>query len=146
MAHIFGSDLATLTRARAFWLRKWGPPEALEVVRGRTVETAGNKDVRLTMIADLQQAAVDQVERKAWRSSGAESTNRPKCWRSTSEPSYSLKRSIARLPGSSSKPTSAISLSQSALWALTTFRVRPSRTVTMTAAFLGRRNKAPSLL
>jgi cell division protein FtsI/penicillin-binding protein 2 len=65
-------------------------PEALEVVKGKTVEFKGNTDVRLTIDRDLQQAAVDQLKGKH----GAVVVLNPQTGEVLalySEPSYSLK-------------------------------------------------------
>jgi peptidoglycan glycosyltransferase len=65
MAHIFGSDRGDPGLERAlFGVQSGALPEALEVVRGKTVEFKGNNDVRLTIDRDLQQAAVDQLKGK----------------------------------------------------------------------------------
>ena len=65
MAHLFGTDLGDPGLERAlFGVQSGALPEALEVVRGKTVEFTGNKDVRLTIDRDLQQAAVDQLKGK----------------------------------------------------------------------------------
>ena len=91
MAHIFGSDLGDPGLERALFGAQSGAlPEALEVVKGKTVETAGNKDVRLTIDRDLQQAAVDQLKGKH----GAVVVLNPQTGEVLalySEPSYSLK-------------------------------------------------------
>ena len=65
MAHLFGSDRGDPGLERAlFGVQSGALPEALEVVKGKTVEFKGNKDVRLTIDRDLQQAAVDQLKGK----------------------------------------------------------------------------------
>jgi ribosomal protein S9 len=91
MAHLFGSDLGDPGLERAlFGVQSGALPEALEVVRGKTVEFTGNKDVRLTIDHDLQQAAVDQLKGKH----GAVVVLNPQTGELLalySEPSYSLK-------------------------------------------------------
>src|SRR6267378_362783 len=91
MAQIFGSDLGDPGLERAlFGVQSGALPEALEVVKGRTVEFTGNKDVRLTIDRDLQQAAVDQLKGKH----GAVVVLNPQNGEVLalySEPSYSLK-------------------------------------------------------
>ena len=92
MAHIFGSDRGDPGLERAlFGVQSGALPEALEVVRGKTVEFQGNKDVRLTIDRDLQQAAVDQLKGKH----GAVVVLNPQTGEVLalySEPSYSLKQ------------------------------------------------------
>ena len=91
MAHIFGTDLGDPGLERAlFGVQSGALPEALEVVRGKSVEFIGNKDVRLTIDRDLQQAAVDQLKGKH----GAVVVLNPQTGEVLalySEPSYSLK-------------------------------------------------------
>jgi len=91
MAQLFGTDLGDPGLERAlFGVQSGALPEALEVVRGKTVEFAGNKDVRLTIDRDLQQAAVDQLKGKH----GAVVVLNPQTGEVLalySEPSYSLK-------------------------------------------------------
>jgi peptidoglycan glycosyltransferase len=91
MAHIFGSDRGDPGLERAlFGVQSGALPEALEVVRGKTVEFKGNNDVRLTIDRDLQQAAVDQLKGKH----GAVVILNPQTGEVLalySEPSYSLK-------------------------------------------------------
>src|SRR3984893_11617506 len=91
MAHIFGSDRGDPGLERAlFGVQSGALPEALEVVRGKTVEFQGNKDVRLTIDRDLQQAAVDQLKGKH----GAVVVLNPQTGEVLalySEPSYSLR-------------------------------------------------------
>ena len=91
MAHLFGTDLGDPGLERAlFGVQSGALPEALEVVRGKTVEFTGNKDVRLTIDHDLQQAAVDQLKGKH----GAVVILNPQTGEVLalySEPSYSLK-------------------------------------------------------
>jgi cell division protein FtsI/penicillin-binding protein 2 len=65
-------------------------PEALDVVRGRTLQFRGNQDVRLTIDRTLQLAAVDQLKGKH----GAVVVLNPQTGELValySEPSYSLK-------------------------------------------------------
>ncbi len=91
MAHIFGSDRGDPGLERALFGTQSGAlPEALEVVRGKSVEFKGNTDVRLTIDRDLQQAAVDQLKGKH----GAIVVLNPQTGEVLalySEPSYSLK-------------------------------------------------------
>lgn len=91
MAHIFGSDRGDPRLERAlFGVQSGALPEALEVVKGKAVEFTGNKDVRLTIDRDLQQAAVDQLKGKH----GAVVVLNPQTGEVLalySEPSYSLK-------------------------------------------------------
>lgn len=91
MAHLFGTDLGDPGLERAlFGVQSGALPEALEVVRGKTVEFTGNKDVRLTIDRDLQQAAVDQLKGKH----GAVVVLNPQTGEVLalySEPSYSIK-------------------------------------------------------
>jgi ribosomal protein S9 len=91
MAHIFGSDRGDPGLERAlFGVQSGALPEALEVVKGKTVEFKGNADVRLTIDRDLQQAAVDQLKGKH----GAVVVLNPQTGEVLalySEPSYSLK-------------------------------------------------------
>jgi len=91
LAHIFGSDRGDPGLERAlFGVQSGALPEALEVVKGKTVEFSGNKDVRLTIDRDLQQTAVDQLKGKH----GAVVVLNPQTGEVLalySEPSYSLK-------------------------------------------------------
>ena len=91
MAHIFGSDKGDPGLERAlFGVQSGALPEALEVVKGKTLEFKGNSDVRLTIDRDLQQAAVDQLKGKH----GAVVILNPQTGEVLalySEPSYSLK-------------------------------------------------------
>lgn len=91
MAHIFGSDRGDPGLERAlFGVQSGAMPEAFEVARGKTIEFSGNKDVRLTIDRDLQQAAVDQLKGKH----GAVVVLNPQTGEVLalySEPSYSLK-------------------------------------------------------
>lgn len=91
MAHIFGSDRGDPGIERAlFGVQSGALPEALDVVRGKSVVFKGNSDVRLTIDRDLQQAAVDQLKGKH----GAVVVLNPQTGEVLalySEPSYSLK-------------------------------------------------------
>jgi len=91
MAHIFGSDRGDPGLERAlFGVQNGALPEALQVVRGESVEQKSNDDVRLTIDRDLQQAAVDQLKGKH----GAVVVLNPQTGELLalySEPSYSLK-------------------------------------------------------
>ncbi len=91
LAHLFGSDRGDPGLERAlFGLQSGALPEALEVVRGRTLEFKGNQDVRLTIDRSLQQTAVDQLRGKH----GAVVVINPQNGEVLalySEPSYSLK-------------------------------------------------------
>jgi peptidoglycan glycosyltransferase len=91
MAHLFGTDLGDPRLERAlFGVQSGALPEALEVVKGKSVEFKGNKDVRLTIDRDLQQAAMDQLKGKH----GAVVVLNPQNGEVLalySEPSYSLK-------------------------------------------------------
>jgi penicillin-binding protein A len=91
MAHIFGSDRGDPGLERAlFGVQSGALPEALDVVRGKSVLFKGNSDVRLTIDRDLQQAAVDQLKGKH----GAVVVLNPQTGEVLalySEPSYSLK-------------------------------------------------------
>jgi penicillin-binding protein 2 len=91
MAHIFGSDRGDPGLERAiFGVQSGALPEALEVVKGKSVEFKGNTDVRLTIDRDLQQAAVDQLKGKR----GAVVVLNPQTGEVLalySEPSYGLK-------------------------------------------------------
>jgi hypothetical protein len=91
MAQIFGSDRGDPGLERAlFGVQSGALPEALEVVKGQTIEFNGNKDVRLTIDRDLQQAAMDQLKGKH----GAVVALNPQTGEVLalySEPSYSLK-------------------------------------------------------
>jgi cell division protein FtsI/penicillin-binding protein 2 len=65
LSHIFGSDRGDPGLERAlFGLQSGALPEALEVVRGKSVEFQGNQDVRLTIDRTLQQTAVDLLKGK----------------------------------------------------------------------------------
>ena len=91
MAHIFGSDRGDPGLERALFGSQSGAlPEALDVVKGETLAHKGNKDVRLTIDSELQQAAVDQLKGKH----GAVVILNPQTGEVLalySEPSYSLK-------------------------------------------------------
>lgn len=91
MAHIFGSDRGDPGLERAlFGVQNGALPEALQVVRGETVDQKANNDVRLTIDRDLQQAAVDQLKGKH----GAVVVLNPQTGEVLalySEPSYGLK-------------------------------------------------------
>jgi penicillin-binding protein A len=65
LSHIFGSDRGDPGLERAlFGVQSGALPEALEVVRGKSVEFKGNQDVRLTIDRTLQQTAVDLLKGK----------------------------------------------------------------------------------
>jgi peptidoglycan glycosyltransferase len=91
MAHIFGSDRGDPGLERAlFGVQSGALPEALAVVKGKSIASKGNTDVRLTIDRDLQQAAVDQLKGKH----GAVVVLNPQTGEVLalySEPSYSLK-------------------------------------------------------
>lgn len=91
MAHIFGSDRGDPGLERAlFGVQSGALPEALQVVKGETLQNKGNTDVVLTIDRDLQQAAVDQLKGKH----GAVVVLNPQTGEVLalySEPSYSLK-------------------------------------------------------
>ncbi|MEP6636028.1 MAG: penicillin-binding transpeptidase domain-containing protein [Acidobacteriota bacterium] len=91
MAHIFGSDRGDPGLERAlFGVQSGALPEALDIVRGTSAQEKGNRDVRLTIDRDLQQAAVDQLKGKH----GAVVVLNPQTGEVLalySEPSYSLK-------------------------------------------------------
>ena len=90
-AHIFGSDRGDPGLERAlFGVQSGAVPEAWDVVMGRTVQSKGNQDIRLTIDRELQQAAVDQLKGKH----GAVVVLNPQTGEVLamySEPSYSLK-------------------------------------------------------
>ena len=90
-AHIFGSDRGDPGLERAlFGVQSGALPEALDVVRGRTIQFKGNQDVRLTIDRYLQQTAVDLMKGKH----GAVVIVNPQNGEVLalySEPSYSLK-------------------------------------------------------
>jgi cell division protein FtsI/penicillin-binding protein 2 len=91
LSHIFGSDRGDPGLERAlFGVQSGAMPEALDVVRGRTMQFRGNQDVRLTIDRTLQLAAVDQLKGKH----GAVVVLNPQTGEVLalySEPSYSLK-------------------------------------------------------
>ncbi len=91
MAHIFGSDRGDPGLERAlFGVQSGALPEALQVVKGETLQNKGNTDVVLTIDRDLQQAAVDQLKGKH----GAVVVLNPQTGELLalySEPSYSLR-------------------------------------------------------
>jgi len=63
LSHLFGSDRGDPGLERAlFGVQSGAMPEALDVVRGRTLQFKGNQDVRLTIDRTLQLAAVDQLK------------------------------------------------------------------------------------
>jgi cell division protein FtsI/penicillin-binding protein 2 len=90
-SHIFGSDRGDPGLERAlFGVQSGSLPEALDVVRGRTLQFQGNQDVRLTIDRSLQLAAVDQLKGKH----GAVVVINPQTGEVLalySEPAYSLK-------------------------------------------------------
>ena len=90
-AHIFGSDRGDPGLERAlFGVQSGALPEALQVVRGESIDLKGNTDVRLTIDRDLQQAVVDQLKGKH----GAVVVLNPQTGEVLalySEPSYSVK-------------------------------------------------------
>jgi cell division protein FtsI/penicillin-binding protein 2 len=91
LAHILGSDRGDPGLERAlFGVQSGALPEALQVVKGETLEFKGNQDVRLTIDRNLQLAAVDQLKGKH----GAVVVLNPQNGEVLalySEPSYSLK-------------------------------------------------------
>lgn len=91
MAHIFGSDRGDPGLERAlFGVQSGALPEAWDVVNGKSFQDKGNRDVRLTIDRELQQAAVDQLKGKH----GAVVVLNPQTGEVLalySEPSYSLK-------------------------------------------------------
>ena len=65
LSHLFGSDRGDPGLERAlFGVQSGALPEALQVVRGQSVEFKGNQDVRLTIDRTLQQTAVDLLKGK----------------------------------------------------------------------------------
>ena len=90
LSHIFGSDRGDPGLERAlFGIQSGAMPEALDVVRGRTAQLKGNRDVRLTIDRTLQLAVVDQLKGKH----GAVVVLNPQTGEVLalySEPSYSL--------------------------------------------------------
>jgi len=91
LAHIFGSDRGDPGLERAlFGVQSGAMPQALDIVRGQTLQFRGNQDVRLTIDRSLQLAAVDQLKGKH----GAVVVINPQTGEVLalySEPSYSLK-------------------------------------------------------
>lgn len=90
-AQIFGSDRGDPGLERAlFGVQSGALPEAIDVVKGRTIQFKGNQDVRLTIDRQLQQTAVDLLKGKH----GAVVVLNPQNGEVLalySEPSYSLK-------------------------------------------------------
>ena len=90
-AQIFGSDRGDPGLERAlFGVQSGAVPEAWDVVMGRTIQSKGNQDVRLTIDRELQQAAADRLKGKH----GAVVILNPQTGEVLalySEPSYSLK-------------------------------------------------------
>lgn len=65
-AHILGSDRGDPGLERAlFGVQSGAVPEALDVVRNQDVKQPANLDVRLTIDAELQKAAVEQLKGRA---------------------------------------------------------------------------------
>ena len=91
LSHLFGSDRGDPGLERAlFGVQSGAMPEALDVVRGKTLQFRGNQDVRLTIDRSLQLAAVEQLKGKH----GAVVVLNPQNGEVLalySEPSYSLK-------------------------------------------------------
>jgi penicillin-binding protein A len=91
MAHLFGSDRGDPGLERAlFGVQSGALPEALDVVKGKTLDFKGNQDVRLTIDRALQQAVIDQLKGKH----GAAVVINPQngeVLAMYSEPSYSLR-------------------------------------------------------
>jgi penicillin-binding protein A len=91
LSHLFGSDRGDPGLERAlFGVQSGAMPEALDVVRGRTLQFRGNQDVRLTIDRSLQLSAVEQLKGKH----GAVVVINPQNGEVLalySEPSYSLK-------------------------------------------------------
>jgi penicillin-binding protein A len=91
MAQIFGTDRGDPGLERAlFGVQSGALPEAIDVVKGRTIQFKGNQDVRLTIDRHLQQASVDLLKGKH----GAVVVLNPQSGEVLalySEPSYSLK-------------------------------------------------------
>jgi cell division protein FtsI/penicillin-binding protein 2 len=89
-SHLFGSDRGDPGLERAlFGVQSGALPEALDVVRGQTLQFKGNQDVRLTVDRNLQLTAVDQLKGKH----GAVVVLNPQTGEVLalySEPSYSL--------------------------------------------------------
>src|SRR6476646_750690 len=65
LAHIFGSDRGEPGLERALFGAESGVvPEVWQIIKGQTVEQKLNKDYKLTIDQDLQQAVVDQLKGK----------------------------------------------------------------------------------
>ncbi|MDX6712937.1 MAG: penicillin-binding protein [Blastocatellia bacterium] len=65
MSHLLGSERGDPGLERAlFGVESGALPEALQVVTGKVDEQKANKDVRLTIDRDLQQAVIDQLKGK----------------------------------------------------------------------------------
>ncbi|HYV23839.1 MAG TPA: penicillin-binding transpeptidase domain-containing protein [Pyrinomonadaceae bacterium] len=63
LAHIFGSDRGEPGLERALFGTESGAvPEISQIIRGETVQQKLNKDYKLTIDMDLQQAVVDQLK------------------------------------------------------------------------------------
>src|SRR5256714_2916385 len=63
LAHIFGSDRGEPGLERALFGTEGGVvPEVWQIIRGETVQQKLNKDYKLTIDMDLQQAVVDQLK------------------------------------------------------------------------------------
>src|SRR5947207_5517202 len=63
LAHIFGSDRGEPGLERALFGTEGGVvPEVWQIIRGETVQQKLNKDYKLTIDLDLQQAVVDQLK------------------------------------------------------------------------------------
>lgn len=91
LSHLFGSDRGDPGLERAlFGVQSGALPEALDVVRGKTVEFKGNQDVRLTIDRTLQQTAVDLLKGKHGAIVAINPQN-GEVLALYSEPSYSLK-------------------------------------------------------
>jgi peptidoglycan glycosyltransferase len=65
MSHLLGSERGDPGLERAlFGVESGALPEALQIVTGKVDEQKANKDVRLTIDRDLQQAVIDQLKGK----------------------------------------------------------------------------------
>lgn len=63
LAHLFGSDWGEAGLERAmFGVESGAVPEVWQIIKGQTVEQKLNKDYKLTIDQDLQQAVVDQLK------------------------------------------------------------------------------------
>src|SRR5437763_5910511 len=63
LAHLFGSDRGEPGLERALFGTEGGVvPEVSQIIRGETVQQKLNKDYKLTIDLDLQQAVVDQLK------------------------------------------------------------------------------------